>query len=94
MWLLRQLPRDILPYIEIALGVFLVLCGTVLYWPAERLGERMDLNEKYQRDWTYRNTRRLSLWIKNDPTRRLIVRSIAVACGVAGVAWGIWLIVR
>jgi hypothetical protein len=94
MFWLRQIPQWLLPYLLIAMGVFLILCGTVLYWPAERLGERMDQNEKNQRDWTYRNTRRVSIWIKNDPTRRLIVRGFSVAMGIFGVAWGIWVLVR
>ena len=94
MFWLRQVPAALLPYLLIALGVFLILCGTVLYWPAERLGERMDQQEKNQRDWTYRNTRRVSLWIRNNPTRRLIFRGASVAIGIFGFAWGIWVLLR
>jgi hypothetical protein len=92
MFWLRQLPKVWLPYILIAIGIFLILCGTVLYWPAERLGEKMDQQEKYQRDWTYRNTRRISLWIKASPMRRIVARGLAVTAGIFGILRGLWIL--
>jgi hypothetical protein len=50
MFWMRQIPQGLLPFVLIAIGVFMILCGTVLYWPSERLGDRMDQQEKYRRD--------------------------------------------
>ena len=92
MFLLRQIPQACVPCVLIAIGAFLILCGTVLYWPAERLGARMDRNDKYWNDWTYRTTRRVSLWVNNSRPRRLIVRGAPVAMGIDGLARGLWLL--
>jgi hypothetical protein len=92
MFFLRWLPPELRPYFLIALGLFLILVCTVFFQAGERLQDRMATNEKNRRDWTFRKTRLVTLWLRRHTVWRDTLRAIATAVGIFGVAQGLWLL--
>ena len=71
-------------------GVWLILCGTVLYWPSERLADWSlcrDTNPGLKP--IERRVRKIMRWIRLDPTSRVIYRAGLVAIGIAMLLFGI-----
>jgi hypothetical protein len=92
MFWFRQLPIWSLPYLLIAIGLFLIAVCTVFFQVSERLQDRMAKKENNRRDWTFRQMRFLTLWLRRHKLWRYLFRAVGTAGGVYGVARGLWIL--
>ena len=90
MWLIRQLPPGVLPYILIGMGIFLISICTVFFQASERLQDRMAKKDKNRRDWTFRKTRLVTLWLRRHRFWRDLFRTVGAGFGVFAIVFGLW----
>ena len=92
MFWLRQIPREFLPYLLIAIDVFMISVSTVFFQASERLQDRMAKKEKNRQDRTFRRMRLITLWLRRHRVWRDLIRGVAFSIGVFGVARGLWIL--
>jgi hypothetical protein len=67
-------------------GTWMILVGTVLYWPLERLNDWMETSKWFGRDGWSLTGYRFRVWLRNDPRRRWVIRGLYIVGGIICLA--------